>query len=525
MILWTHYAVSLTRYAQFWFRLATLLHVTPKKIKAYVGCHLNELSPTADAWSTLRFIRRTAVELVNHDKEVRISWVNDDSMIYIDPANGASIQVDMSMVKDLGLSLAIRAEEILGKLAVPHLCEQELLQIRDPLNARGEYTSVLTFNDHLATNLNATVNIKASDLKLLYELHMIVVSLTAIDGGGELRYTEALANLYSQPNQLDKRTMFWEAGRLIVHYEGLWTKSEGQSGKASRKIKSTVIRTCSPRTSSIFLRCALWTKPAEARLVSLQFGDQAGAVHMKAFAARDGKDMGCQSNSAWARAYFNRKSVICCKLQLHDMRHVLIGITKKITRSLAEKESGKMILAFEEAGARMSNHSLDTEDGRYGGEAHIAGIEGPDREVYKKISDAFNRKVFGPEFGYKLEALSTSSSLISTSLPLLSATSAVASAAQTPIMGRTPSASCSFSTCASVPSSPAFTPNAFQSPSAFASPPLPSGTQGDQPSTSFPSYLDARLPVSASAPAQISVAASAQQASKSNHHPNQPSSS
>jgi hypothetical protein len=49
--------------------------------------------------------------------------------------------------------------------------------------------------------------------------------------------------------------------------------------------------------------------------------------------------------------------------------------------------------------------------------------------------------------------------------------------------------------------------------------------QGDQPPTSFPSFLDARLPVSASAPAQISVAASAQQASKSNHHPNQPSSS
>ena len=136
------------------------------------------------------------------------------------------------MVKDLGLSLAIRAEEILEKLGVPHLSEQELREIRDPLNGRGEYASVLTYNDHLATRLNATVNIKASDLKLLSELHLIVVSLTAIDGGGELRYSEALANLYSQPNQLDKRTMFWEEGRLVVHYDGLWTKSEGQSGKA-----------------------------------------------------------------------------------------------------------------------------------------------------------------------------------------------------------------------------------------------------------------------------------------------------
>ena len=150
---------------------------------------------------------------------------------------------------------------------------------------------------------------------------------------------------------------------MHVHYEGIWTKSEGQSGKASRKIKNSVIRTCSPRTSSIFLRCALWTKPAEVRLVSIKLGEQAGAVHMKAFAAREGKDMGLPSNAAWARAYFNRRSVTFCKLLLHDLRHVLIAITKTVTRSLAEKESGKMILAFEEAGARMSNHSPETEDG------------------------------------------------------------------------------------------------------------------------------------------------------------------
>lgn len=81
-----------------------------------------------------------------------------------------------------------------------------------------------------------------------------------------------------------------------------------------------------------------------------------------------------------------------------------------------------MIAAFEEAGARMSNHSLDTEEGRYAGQAHIAGIEGPDRDVYKKISDAFNKKVFGAEFGYKLEVPSTS-------LLSLSADSAMASTA------------------------------------------------------------------------------------------------
>jgi hypothetical protein len=34
------------------------------------------------------------------------------------------------------------------------------------------------------------------------------------------------------------------------------------------------------------------------------------------------------------------------------------------------------------------------------GEAHIAGVEGPDRQVYRNISDAFNRKVYGADFGY-----------------------------------------------------------------------------------------------------------------------------
>ena len=110
---------------------------------------------------------------------------------------------------------------------------------------------------------------------------------------------------------------------------------------------------------------------------------------MKAFSARNGKDMGSPCNAAWARAYFNRKSVICCKIQLHELRHVLIAITKTITRSLAEKESGKIKSAFLEAGARMSNHSLETEDGVYAGEAHIAGIEGPDRDVFKKISEGW----------------------------------------------------------------------------------------------------------------------------------------
>lgn len=307
------------------------------------------------------------------------------------------------MAANLRLLLVTRAEEILDKLQVPRPSKAEASQIRDPLNAKGEYTCLLTFNDSLATRLGANVHIQECDLKLLSELHLIVASLSGIEGAGELRYTEALANLYSQPNNLDKRTMFWEASQLVVHYDGMWTKSEGQCQKAATKKKNLVVRTCTLRTSLCFLRCALWTKPAEAKLVAAKLGPEAAAVHMKAFVAREGTDMGSQTNAAWARAYVNRRIVMACKLQLHDLRHVWIAITKKVTRSLAEKQCEQMMATYFEAGARLSNHSLETEEGTYAGQSNIVGVEGPDREVYKQISNAFNRRVFGDEVGYEQE--------------------------------------------------------------------------------------------------------------------------
>jgi len=124
---------------------------------------------------------------------------------------------------------------------------------------------------------------------------------------------------------------------------------------------------------------------------------------MKAFVARNGQDMGLAANAAWARAYFNSYAFNACKLQLHDLRHVLIAVTKKVTLSLAGEESAKMRGVYAEAGARMSNHSLETEEGTYACETNIAGIEGPGRAVYDKISHTFNRFVYGVEFGYKRE--------------------------------------------------------------------------------------------------------------------------
>ena len=408
----------------------------PQDIKKEVSKHFDELNPTADAWSALRSIRRAALTVMSdNDKTVRIAWSDQQTMAYTNPDNGEVTRVHTNDMKNLALGFATRAEEILHIFNVPVLTDYEISQVRDPLNAKGEFASLLTFNDALATSKMRQVKIGVQDLKLVSELHLNVSNLTAIDGAGELRYTESLAHHYSQPNAFDKRTMFWEDGRLTIHYDGMWTKPEGQLGHVARKLKSAVIRTCSPRTSHIFLRCALWTKPAEVKLVCEKFGSAAAAVHMKAFVARNGCDMGSPSCAAWGRAYFNRRSVIALKLQLHDVRHIWIAVTKSVARELGDEMCSKMKAVYLEAAARLSNHSLETEDGTYAGvmflifcafitqccnkwtgEAHIAGVEGPDRQVYRKISDAFNRKVFGAEFGYQLEVSSTSSASMSISL-------------------------------------------------------------------------------------------------------------
>ncbi len=340
----------------------------PEKIKKDVDRHFNELNPSADAWSTMRFIRRAALSAISdNDKDVRITWVDQTSMIYTDPATGTPTKVGITDMKNLGLAFATRAEEILDLLNVPVPSEEEVRQVRDPLNSKGEYACLLTYNDDLATRHMHKVNIQSCDMKLLTELHMCVNNLSIIEGGGELRFTEALGNLFCQPNQFDKRTMFWEAGRLTVHHEGMWTKPEGQLSEKSKKQKSAVVRTCSPRTSLSFLRCALWTKPAEVRLVREKHGKEAAAVHMKAFVARDGSDMGSSASAAWGRAYFNRRSVAALDLQYHDVRHVWIAVTKAVARDLGDEMCSKMKTVYLEAAARLSNHSLETEDGIYAG--------------------------------------------------------------------------------------------------------------------------------------------------------------
>jgi hypothetical protein len=128
-----------------------------------------------------------------------------------------------------------------------------------------------------------------------------------------------------------------------------------------------VVRTCTLRTSLIFLRCALVTKPAEVSVVRKKYGASAATLYHTAFLARNGKDMCCDSNYNWARCYFNRVAIKIFNLQQ----------------------------LFAHAAARMSNHSLETEVGEYAGQATISGAEELDRKVFKALSMEFNCRVFG----------------------------------------------------------------------------------------------------------------------------------
>ena len=47
------------------------------------------------------------------------------------------------------------------------------------------------------------------------------------------------------------------------------------------------------------------------------------------------------------------------------------------------------------AAALMSNHSLEGEEETYAGESHIGGVDGIERADFKKLSKAFNDRVFG----------------------------------------------------------------------------------------------------------------------------------
>ena len=162
-----------------------------------------------------------------------------------------------------------------------------------------------------------------------------------------------------------------------------------------------VVRTCTLRTSLIFLRCALATKPAEVSVVRQKYGTAVATLYHTAFLARNGNAMCNDANYNWARCYFNRVANDIFKLQLNDLRHVWVAVSQAIASSVADRvQCAKTKQLLAKAAARMSNHSLETEVGEYAGQADISGVEEQDRKVFKALSMEFNCRVFGDKVGH-----------------------------------------------------------------------------------------------------------------------------
>ena len=105
----------------------------------------------------------------------------------------------------------------------------QVASIHDPLASNGESgnVSVLVYNAILSEKFRAIIHQLAEKgnkktLEQLTELHLCVMCLAALEGAGQLRFTEAVSALFSSPNPLARRTLFWENQRLTVGYD--WTK-------------------------------------------------------------------------------------------------------------------------------------------------------------------------------------------------------------------------------------------------------------------------------------------------------------
>jgi hypothetical protein len=161
---------------------------------------------------------------MHEDKDVKIEWLSPDVLNYILPRSGDKFQVSFENMSEFAQVFQRRAEEILQHFGVPDLTPEQLQSVKDPLGLAGVHVSLLTYNDKLASELSKGVTITVKDEKLLTELHLCGITITcismnhlstsdkravdilsALEGCGHLRFTEAVSQLNSQPTQFDRR--------------------------------------------------------------------------------------------------------------------------------------------------------------------------------------------------------------------------------------------------------------------------------------------------------------------------------
>lgn len=165
---------------------------------------------------------------MHEDKDVKIEWLSPDVLNYIHSRSGDKFRVSFEDISEFGQVFQRRAEEILQHFGVPVLTPEQLHSVKDPLVLAGAHVSLLTYNDKLASELSKGVTITAKDEKLLTELHLCGITITcisvnhlstsdkravdilsAVEGCGHLRFTEAVSQLNSQPTQFDRRWVEW----------------------------------------------------------------------------------------------------------------------------------------------------------------------------------------------------------------------------------------------------------------------------------------------------------------------------
>jgi hypothetical protein len=386
---------------------------------------------------------------------------------YIDKITGAATTITNMQVRSFQTSFQSRAENILAELGVSRLTEHQILSIHDSGEGAGKNicscNSVLV--DFLELKDPKSAMCQQKTLKLIAELTLITLCLTSIEGNGHIRFTESMASIFTDPSNFDTRSLRWEFGRVLVACG--WFKSETTSSEVALAVKRATLKVCSSRTSRIFIHTALAVKPLEVRLVHSIYGEAAASVHWTAFGARKGIDMCTEPNLEWARSYFNRTATLYLNVTLQELRHVWIGIGRRVSDNFADKANDDFTRIVRNASARQSHHSANTERKKYAGQdGSMLGHEAGDRQLYRALSENFNREVFGCD---STPVAASDPALVAASAPAAESGSATASASASASptgavassvwsSGAAPAAACSSTTNSVTPSATAPAP-------------------------------------------------------------------
>jgi hypothetical protein len=102
------------------------------------------------------------------------------------------------------------------------------------------------------------------------------------------------------------------------------------------------------------------------------------------------------SNTLWARNYFNKVAAIHLGITLHAVRHTWIGYGRRLCAAFVNSQDEQFKRLITNANARMSVHNTNQERLSYAGEdGAFQGFESTDRAAYRAISMNFNEKLFG----------------------------------------------------------------------------------------------------------------------------------